>query len=160
MTNENKRRTFTEVPGYPGIWVSEDGTVLREARVYSTQSRYPKVTVNGVCKSIHRMVCEAFHGPPPSPLHQVAHNNGDPHDNRAENLRRATVAENSADKEAHGTAVKGAAHYASKLSDDDVRAIRRRAVEGESQRLLARVFGVAPPTINNIVHRRKWRHVS
>lgn len=54
-----------------------------------------------VSHSVHRLVCEAFHGPPGG-LH-TRHLNGDGHDNRAENLAWGTVVENMADKRTHGT---------------------------------------------------------
>lgn len=43
---------------------------------------------------VHRLVCEAFHGPPPSPSHIVIHLNEDGIDNRSENLRWGTQKEN------------------------------------------------------------------
>src|SRR5690348_15132724 len=47
---------------------------------------------------ISRLVCEAWHGPPPTPKHEAAHWNGVRTDNRPSNLRWATGAENAADK--------------------------------------------------------------
>lgn len=46
-----------------------------------------------------------------------------------------------------------------KLTDDRVREIRRRAAAGESRRALAAAFGVAAPTVTNIVNRKAWAHV-
>lgn len=43
---------------------------------------------------IHRVVCEAFHGPAPSPSHIVMHINEDSTDNRPENLKWGTQKEN------------------------------------------------------------------
>lgn len=43
----------------------------------------------------HILVCTAFHGPRPSPRHQVDHINRDRFDNRPENLRWVTPHENS-----------------------------------------------------------------
>ena len=43
---------------------------------------------------IHRAVCEAFHGAPPSESSVVIHVNEDAHDNRPENLRWGTQREN------------------------------------------------------------------
>lgn len=43
---------------------------------------------------VHRLVCEAFHGPRPSPKHVVIHLNEDATDNRAENLKWGTQKEN------------------------------------------------------------------
>ena len=42
----------------------------------------------------HILVCTAFHGPRPSPRHQVDHINRDRFDNRPENLRWVTPHEN------------------------------------------------------------------
>jgi hypothetical protein len=53
--------------------------------------------------AVHVSVCRAFHGEKPTPLHEVRHLNGDPLDNRPENLRWGTRKENAADMRAHGT---------------------------------------------------------
>lgn len=59
---------------------------------------------------VHRLVCHAFHGDPPSPEHtDVRHLNGDKLDNRAENLAWGTRSENMQDVVAHRTAAEGAA---------------------------------------------------
>jgi hypothetical protein len=43
---------------------------------------------------VHRLVCEAFHGPPPSPKAVVIHLNEIGTDNRAKNLKWGTQKEN------------------------------------------------------------------
>ncbi len=43
---------------------------------------------------VHRLVCEAFHGPPPFPKAVVIHLDEDATNNRAENLRWGTQKEN------------------------------------------------------------------
>ena len=43
---------------------------------------------------VHRVVCEAFHGPAPSPSSIVMHINEDATDNRPENLKWGTQKEN------------------------------------------------------------------
>jgi hypothetical protein len=45
-------------------------------------------------RKIHRLVCEAFHGPAPSKKSVVMHLNEDAHDNRPENLKWGTQKEN------------------------------------------------------------------
>lgn len=45
---------------------------------------------------VNRLVCEAFHGHPPTPKHEAAHSNGDSLDNRYTNLEWQTKAENLA----------------------------------------------------------------
>ena len=55
-----------------------------------------------VSKSLHALVALAFLGPRPDGF-QVAHNDGDPRNNAADNLRYATPSENEMDKWRHGT---------------------------------------------------------
>lgn len=56
---------------------------------------------------VHRIVCQAFHGDPPSPEYEVAHRDGDRLNNHWENLRWSTHVDNEADKIAHGTSLIG-----------------------------------------------------
>lgn len=53
--------------------------------------------------TMHRLVCETFIGPQPSPEHEVRHLNGIRDDNRIENLCWGTKSENMLDKLRHGT---------------------------------------------------------
>ena len=47
-----------------------------------------------------------------------------------------------------------------KLTEYDVIQIRRRHAEGESQKSLAREYGVDPSTIKQVRLRRAWTHVA
>jgi len=46
-----------------------------------------------------------------------------------------------------------------KLSEDDVREIRRRCEEGESQAAVARAFNVTGTSVSYIVKRKSWSHI-
>jgi predicted DNA-binding protein (UPF0251 family) len=89
-------------------------------------------------------------------------------------LRWGTNAENIADCVARGRRPKGDAHHSylrpetvprgeakgSKLTASQVYAIRvRYARGGVSQTELAREYGVARGTIENLLHRQTWKHV-
>lgn len=106
------------------------------------------------------LVCEAFHGARPSPQHEVAHGDGTRSNNAAYNLRWATKIENAADRVIHGTQQRGETAPISKLTDEDVRAIRRlhHGRYGDGIRL-ARQFGVSNTQITNIIKNRQWGHV-
>lgn len=52
---------------------------------------------------VHELVLEAFDKPRPAPHYQVRHLDGNPHNNRADNLAWGTPAENAQDKIRHGT---------------------------------------------------------
>ena len=108
-----------------------------------------------VTKSVHRLVCMAFHGMPPTPSHQTRHLNGDKRDNRPENLAWGSQAENWNDRRGHGTATVGEKHPASKLSDEDREHIRYAVTTGLcSQGHAARVLGMSQSAISAICRGR------
>lgn len=78
---------------------------------------------------------------------------------RPSHLFLGTNADNTRDMYDKGRAPVGERHGCAKLRAMDVRHIRRRKAEGETQRQLAEAFGVSQPLINNIVHYKVWRHV-
>ena len=104
---------------------------------------------------IHRAVLVAFRGPPPEDC-EARHLNGDRSDNRLENLVWGTRSENTQDKWAHGVMHAGEKVPWAKLTNEAVREIRRSS---ESQRALARRFGVAQTTIGRAKRGEGWRHV-
>lgn len=110
---------------------------------------------------VHTLVCEAFHGPRPSAIHQVAHWNGDRQDNRAVNLRWATPAENAEDAWRHGTfplrpGGAGERNGHARLTWQVVDAIRAEAAAGASQRSLAQKYGIGKSQAHNIVACKQW----
>lgn len=57
------------------------------------------------------------------------------------------------------SAPKGANHHGSKLTEDDIREIRRLWAEGVKGVTLAKRFKVGSDNISRIIHRRIWIHV-
>lgn len=110
--------------------------------------------------AVHSLVCTAFHGPRPSPAHQVAHNNGNPADNAAGNLRWATAKENHGDRVVHGTLLKGEKANGAKINDASVRLIRRAyKAKIANQREIGEAFGLTQAQISHIILRQHWPHV-
>lgn len=56
-------------------------------------------------------------------------------------------------------APRGSSHYSSKLTEANVREMRRRAAAGESSASLGREFGVSPSVASQAINRKSWRHV-
>lgn len=68
--------------------------------------------------------------------------------------------------ESHGSVTapesipRGTGHWAAKLTEETVRIIRERVGSGESQRSVARTYGLDPSSVSHIVARRAWAHVA
>lgn len=116
--------------------------------------------VRSPTRTVHRLVCEAFHGPAPSTAHQVAHADGNPMNNQAANLRWCTGKENAEDRRLHGRHPVGSASARAKLDETDIPLIRRLAGQGWRQRDIAKRFGVHQVTVWRVIHRKTFRHVA
>ena len=161
-------KAYRTLAQYPALKIFSDGTIrgsygrtlkgqlTKEGRI-RIGCRHRDGSLRYVLVS--RLICEAFHGESPTPSHQAAHNNGDPLDNRAENLRWATAKENTADRIIHGTDLRGSDHPRAKLADDDVRKIMIALDQGVPGTRLAEQFGVGKAQISSIKHRRSWAHI-
>ena len=119
------QEVWKPVPGYEGRYeVSDQGRVRSLDRVVTqisrwgtpyTSNRKGRVLRPGPSnfghlsvvlgrrntKMVHDLVLRAFIGPPPD-MHECCHNNGDPADNRLENLRWGTRSENIMDSVRQG----------------------------------------------------------
>lgn len=149
----------------PGITVLSDGTIIgrRGKPLKGTPSSNGYLTFTAwmdgksVTFAVHRVVCEAFHGPRPSPKHQARHLNGVNTDNRASNLAWGTSKENHADRTLHGTDPIGIRNPVAKLTWDQVREVRRRhASESTPVTLLATDYGVDPSTLTDVLDGKTW----
>ena len=108
-------------------------------------------------RNVHRMVAEAFL-PPPEDAAQcyVAHKNGNPSDNRVENLYWARPAENSHDQFLHKRSKGVSDPNRKRLTDDDVRAIRadaRKLVD------IAKDYGLTSSAVGRIRRGQAHKHV-
>lgn len=113
---------------------------------------------NGKTMRVSRIVCEATHGPPPSPDMQAAHECGRGHRGcvSPRHLTWKTRLENAKDCIRHGTTRRGERNWCSKLTEQNVRKIRQLIADGEMQTAIAHSFGVTKATISDIKHRRIW----
>lgn len=120
---------------------------------------------------VHRLVCEAFHGPQPTKYHEVAHWDGDRLNNAPSNVRWATHKENEADKIRHGKVAsgdrngrrlhperypRGERHPMSKLTDVQVSVARQvLAADMIPMSDVAILLGISYTQIKNI---KKGKH--
>lgn len=163
----DEQEVWKPITGFDGYEVSNMGnvrslkrSVVRVLSPDEVKGNYLRVSLSrdGVVSRffIHRLVMDAFIGP--RPIDQwAAHNNGNPHDNRASNLRWATRTDNEMDKRIHGTAPTGQKNPCAKLSEDDARAIRNAPTEPRKQ--LAETYRVSVSTIKKIRGGHSWASI-
>lgn len=111
---------------------------------------------NKEMRLVHRLVLESFVGPCPDGM-QACHNNGDPKDNRAENLRWDTPSNNQADRHSHGTAAVGIRNPRAKLTEADIRNIRQSSLTAVE---LSRQYPCNASNISQIRRGITWQHVT
>ena len=161
------------VVGFEGLYsVSDRGRVRSEARIVvktnGVRQPWPEhmlkphadpigrltVRLGGgqPTTRVHRIVLEAFVGPPPAGL-ECCHNNGNASDNRLANLRYDTHAENNRDRIYHGTSNRGERHGMAKLTDIAVLEIAKSTT---SQRVTAQLHGVHQVTVSEIRLGKIW----
>ena len=107
---------------------------------------------------VHRLVLTAFSRPPHS-IEVCNHRNGDKSDNRLSNLEWCTPRENAAHSVRTGLHPHGSRSHYAKLTEDNVRQIKTLLSGGNSQRKIARMFGVRQGTISFIAKGETWSHV-
>jgi hypothetical protein len=167
QTNEEWR----PVPGFEFYEVSSLGRVrswaMRGHR--GRRNNHPSILSPGVSKyghlrvvlagrhqeSVHVLVAMAFIGPR-ADAEVCRHLDGNPANNRPENLAWGTHLQNNLDKNKHGTMLRGESHPNSKITDDDVRAIRS---SHETISALSRRIGVSMSSVQSIRARKAWTHV-
>lgn len=170
---------YRDVFGFPGYRVGSDGTVWsswgrhgrsviansvwRLLKATKTHKGYLAVVlIDGKSKKnkhVHRLVLEAFCGPCPEGM-QGCHNNGVAWDCRLENLRWDTVKENSADRERHGTAIRGEMSPRAKLTVVQVEQARRMYLSGAPMSVLAKKYSVTRGAIWNAIRGNNWKWIT
>lgn len=130
------------------------GVRILKPQPYDADGRV-QVKLGGRDRKIHHLVLTAFVGPCPAGM-ECRHLDGDPTNNRLDNLAWGTHAENEADKIRHGTKPRGEGHPQAKLTAASVLDIRKRLRLGASQRAVALAYGVAQSTVGKIAAGRTW----
>lgn len=108
-----------------------------------------------ISKNVHRLICMAFHGMPPSPSSQTRHLDGDQGNNLPDNLCWGTQEENWMDRKIHGHGNEGQKHPMAKLTDFEMKALQWAIKKGLcSQHQAARILGMSQAGISAVVHRQ------
>jgi HNH endonuclease len=109
---------------------------------------------------VHRLVLEAFVGPCPTGMEACHFPDRNPNNNCVENIRWDTRKNNSADSKIHGTRPQGEKNGSAKLTEWQVREIKKMLQDGIPQRTIAREFGITQTAVGYIHRGRLWNHVA
>ncbi len=147
---------WKEIPGHHGYFISSHGRILSPRKIlkpWKGRKGYLSIRLpNGKNFTIHRLVARLFiENPEGFPM--VCHFDGSRDNNTVHNLYWGSGKDNTADALRHGTHPTGEAHPLSKLSDNDVEAIRligRRKPISKT----AEYFGVCEGHISKILNER------
>jgi NADH dehydrogenase FAD-containing subunit len=109
-------------------------------------------------QQLSRFVLEAF-SVPTTPKAQCSHKDGNKLNNNIKNLCWETPLQNTRRKHEHGTMCIGERHGRAKLTEKQVKEIRKKYKEGMRFYEIAREYPVDPNTITKIVKKQIWTHI-
>jgi hypothetical protein len=148
-------------PGKPAAFLAEALAYQGEDCVCSPYAQngvgYGKIVVKKKAIQVHRIVCEAFNGPPPFLGAEASHQCGNGHLGciNGRHLKWKTRKGNAQDMVEHGRSQQGTKHHASRLTEADVRFVWDNP--GMSQSELGRLLKVCGGTIGAVRRGSTWR---
>jgi hypothetical protein len=110
------------------------------------------------CK-VHRLVLEAFVGPCPEGMECRHFPDRNPANNLLANLSWARSKVNASDRWYHGTQPHGRSVVNVKLTDSQVKEIRKRRADGESLDSIKRRFAISRQSVSGICNGISWAHI-
>lgn len=155
---------WRKLPGWERYEVSSLGKLRRNGKVlkgYEDGDGYLATNLSDRGRRrylrFHVAVLETFVGPRGG-YHGCRHLDGNPKNNRLDNLVWGSAQDNSNDQISHGTRRRGE-KQASKLTKEDVLEMRRRALSGEVVEKFAEEYGVSAGYARSVVNGSKWKHL-
>jgi hypothetical protein len=137
-----------------GRILGPSGRVLKPRLNKPNGYLYVKICSGGIRRNhyVSRLVCQAFHGPPPGEDSEADHRNTVRTDNRAKNLRWLPLLDNRALRKFPV----GERHWSAKLAEAAALSIKQSTLPTSA---LAEQFGVKPRTIRDVRNGVTWAHL-
>lgn len=190
MKKVSKYIEVKELKDFPGYYVGSDGNIFSSrdsigkgrgggSFSYINKNKFKKLkprksslygyfavslSIDGKTyqRYIHRLICEAFHGPCPEGM-ECSHLNGDNIDNRPKNLKWETPKINTNRKKEHGTQIdqSGFNNNKSKFNSlKDLENIFSLRYEGKTYKEIAEKMGVHESTIGGIIKGKYYSNLT
>lgn len=125
---------------------------------YRNSNGYGELTIDRKFVLAHRLSYELSFGPIPDGL-IVRHKCDNPPCVDPDHLEVGTQSDNLRDRDERGRTARGMNNGTAKLTDEDVRKIRKIRSDGWTYAELAALFSVGGTTIARVVTGTHWRHV-
>ena len=164
------KEIWKDIHGYSGYKISNMGNI-KSFKVYKngklltgTVNEKGYIIINlfnnnkPSFKRLHRLVLETFVGPCPI-KHEACHNDGNPKNNRLDNLRCDTPKNNQLDRIKHGTDNCGSKSPHAKLSEKDVKNIFKLNSTGLNSVEISKKINATPRHIRKILNKERWTHL-
>lgn len=157
------------IPGFENYVLTPFGEVFntsfknKSSRLRQWNQRgYQNVTLGGrngkKSFKIHRLLASLFLRKPKKNQILVRHLDGNPRNNRLENLAWGTSQDNANDSRVHGTMVRGEKVGSSVLTESQVKRIRKMLVTMSVYKV-AKIFNMSETPIFYIRDRITWKHI-
>lgn len=155
------------VPGFDFLEVTCDGRVRKYDRKYPKRlpvevspviykSGYYEVKYGGRRVRLHRLVCLAFHGEPPSGSNLALHKDDNRSNNHIDNLYWGNYSDNAKDAYANKKLKAGQDHPNAKLTWAAVVALRADAEHISRHADIAAKYGVSKALVQRILAGKAW----
>jgi hypothetical protein len=152
--------TWNPIVGEAGYYANPQGLIRgprgKVLKPIEEADRHQYVFVHGRKRYVHRLILETFVGPCPLGM-EGRHWDGDPHNNRVDNLLWGTPLENAADRRRHGRMPVPHESQFTKLKPEDIPVIRQLSGGGSTTRAIACRFCTSHTTIIKILAGKRWR---
>jgi len=173
------------IPGHDGYEASSLGRIRSKRKVLADAAGprgHRKIALGSKCQGlVHTFVALAFYGQKPDGM-CVAHKNGNPGDNRVENIQYTTFVGNMLHRRFHGQdpcpvlrisdsgvpriletrrgkMAFGEVHGMCTASEAQARMVHELLAEGLSRREIVKRVGMDYQWVSNVAAGRRWRHV-
>lgn len=151
---------WATVPGAQRYQVSDDGQIIgpsgKVLKPMVSDSGHLYIFINKRRRYVHRLILEAFIGKCP-PGRECRHLDGNPKNNKIDNLTWGTRQENVNDRWIHGTMPVPHESIFTKLKPSDIPEIIKLHNSGLSSRKISFKFNTSHTTIQKIIRGERWK---
>ncbi len=167
-----EKEEWQEIAVFPRYYIITLGRVksynkknkITILKLHLTKDKYYELTLYTEDKEkitcrVHQLVLKTFVGPCPEGM-ETSHLNSIRTDNRLSNLRWETKSQNQRRRIDNNTDLKGMKQPRSKLSDRQIRRIRKQYLKGEhTVKDLSLLYKVSSTVIQKVIKYEIWKHI-